>query len=57
MATMTPVKKPNNIVKKAIPTKTYIVKKGDTLWKIAKANMTTAKQLMLKNNISDPSKI
>lgn len=57
MATMTPMKKPNNIVKKAIPAKTYIVKKGDTLWKIAKANMTTAKQLMLKNKISDPSKI
>lgn len=59
MATMTPVKKPNNIVKqtKTVPAKTYVVKKGDTLWKIAKANMTTAKQLMLKNNISDPSRI
>lgn len=37
--------------------KTYTVVKGDTLGKIALANMTTVKSLVAKNNIVDPNSI
>ena len=31
--------------------KQYVVKKGDTIWKIAKENNTTVDDLMKKNNL------
>lgn len=37
--------------------KTYVVKSGDTLQKIAKANKTTVDALVKKNSIKDPDKI
>ena len=37
--------------------KTYTVKAGDTLGKIAEANLTTVKALAAKNNIADPNSI
>jgi LysM repeat protein len=57
MSTMLPINKTNTLANKTTTTKTYVVKKGDTIWKIAKDNMISAKQLMLNNNITDPSKI
>ena len=37
--------------------KTYTVKSGDTLQKIAKMHNTTVKELASKNNIKDANKI
>ncbi len=36
---------------------TYVVKKGDTLYSIARANGISLDELMLRNNISDPTKL
>lgn len=35
----------------------YFVKKGDTLWKIAKRFRTTVDEIVSANNIEDPNKI
>jgi len=36
---------------------TYVVQKGDTLWKIAKANMVTIQELLALNEIKNPDDI
>lgn len=37
--------------------KIYVVKDGDTLWKIAKANSTTVDELKAKNQLDNPDKL
>lgn len=40
-----------------LPTKTYVVKKGDSLYKIAKAEKVTIEQLAKANNLSNTSRL
>ncbi len=51
MATMTPIKSKDTVKVATKDTTSYVVKKGDTLWKIAKQYNTTVKEITLKNKI------
>lgn len=64
MTTLKPIKtaskNASKSVKKSTPKKapvTYVVKKGDTLWRIAKKNKVSVKDLMTNNNISNPKSL
>lgn len=54
-----PVVKPKPVAKKPIPkaAKSYTIKKGDTLYSLAKKNKTTVAKLAKDNGIKNPNKI
>ncbi|MBM3860604.1 MAG: LysM peptidoglycan-binding domain-containing protein [Verrucomicrobia bacterium] len=52
-----PVPAPAPVAPAPVPSKTYVVKKGDSLYKIAKAEKVTIEQLAKANNLSKTSKL
>jgi len=55
--TPAPTPAPAPVAPAPVPAKTYIVKKGDSLYRIAKAEKTTIEQLATANNLSKTSKL